>query len=103
MSETTTAPARRRDRPAPSQPLVVNIQYVKDMSFEVPGAPAIYPAAQPAARRHQSRRPGPPDRANQDSYEVVLVIRAEAHAHPRPAAAHRQAGAAMRRPSSWPS
>ena len=36
MSETTPSP-----QPAgqPVQPLVVNIQYVKDLSFEVPGAP----------------------------------------------------------------
>ena len=27
---------------APAQPLVLNIQYTKDLSFEVPGAPQIY-------------------------------------------------------------
>jgi len=39
MSETTPAP--QPGTPA-QPPLVVNIQYVKDLSFEVPGAPAIY-------------------------------------------------------------
>ena len=39
MSETTPAP---QGTGVPVQPLVVNIQYVKDLSFEVPGAPQIY-------------------------------------------------------------
>jgi preprotein translocase subunit SecB len=40
MSETTSAPAAGTPPAVP--PLMVNVQYVKDMSFEVPGAPAIY-------------------------------------------------------------
>ena len=40
MSETTPAPVPGA-APRPP-PLVVNIQYVKDLSFEVPGAPQIY-------------------------------------------------------------
>ena len=40
-------------------PLVVNIQYVKDLSFEVPGAPQIYSQLRGAAAgQHQSRRAG---------------------------------------------
>ena len=64
---------------APAQPLVVNIQYVKDLSFEVPNAPAIYSTlrAQPNvainldvnARRLQE---------GEDVFEVTLQIKAEA-------------------------
>ena len=75
MSETT--PATPATPAAP--PLVVNIQYVKDLSFEVPGAPQIFTTlrAQPTvainldvqARRIQDGQP---------VFEVSLVIRAEA-------------------------
>ena len=76
-----TAPAPQAGAPAGAQaPLVVNIQYVKDLSFEVPGAPAIFSQlkAQPqvninldvGARRLEEA---------QHVYEVSLVIRAEAH------------------------
>ena len=64
---------------APMQPLTVNIQYVKDLSFEVPGAPEIYTTlrAQPNVNINldvQARR-------LQDGgqvFEVVLQIKAEA-------------------------
>ena len=78
MSETTQPPPAGEAAPVP--PLVVNIQYVKDLSFEVPGAPAIFTQlrAQPQvainldvqARRIQDGQP---------VFEVSLVIRAEAH------------------------
>ncbi len=60
-------------------PLVVNIQYVKDLSFEVPGAPAIYTTLRSAPKVDinldvQARRV----QEGQDVYEVVLEIRAEA-------------------------
>ena len=71
MSE--TAPA------APAQALVVNIQYIKDLSFEVPNAPAVYSTlrSQPNvainldvnARRLQE---------GEDVFEVTLQIKAEA-------------------------
>src|SRR5439155_18377431 len=77
MSETTPAP-----QPAtPAQPpLVVNIQYVKDLSFEVPGAPQIYTQlrAQPQVNINldvQARRV----QDGQNVFEVSIVIRAEAH------------------------
>jgi preprotein translocase subunit SecB len=77
MSETdpSTQPAA-----APPQPLVVNIQYVKDLSFEVPGAPAIYSQlrTQPQVSINldaQARRL----REDQGVFEVSLVIKAEAH------------------------
>ncbi len=74
MSETTSAPQ------AAGQPLVVNIQYVKDLSFEVPGAPQIYSQlrSQPQVGINldvQARRV----QEGQDVYEVAIIIRAEAH------------------------
>lgn len=76
MSETTPTPPPG----TPAQPpLVVNIQYVKDLSFEVPGAPAIYTTlrAQPAVAINldvQARRIA----EGGNAYEVTLMIRAEA-------------------------
>jgi preprotein translocase subunit SecB len=77
MSETTPAP-----QPAaqPVQPLVVNIQYVKDLSFEVPGAPQIYSQlrSQPQVNINldvQARRV----HEGQSVFEVAIMIRAEAH------------------------
>jgi preprotein translocase subunit SecB len=77
MSETTSSP-----RPAgqPVQPLVVNIQYVKDLSFEVPGAPQIFTQlkSQPQVSINldvQARRVN----EGQNVFEVAIVIRAEAH------------------------
>ncbi len=74
MSETAPAP-----QAAAPPPLVVNIQYVKDLSFEVPGAPQVFTQmkAQPqvninldvGARRIEE---------GQNQFEVSLVIRAEA-------------------------
>ena len=64
-------------------PLVVNIQYVKDLSFEVPGAPAIFTQlkANPTVNINldvQARR----ITDGQNVFEVSLVIRAEAHEAP---------------------
>src|SRR5882757_2864283 len=77
MSETTPT---LQPTGQPVQPLVVNIQYVKDLSFEVPGAPQIYSQlrAQPQVSINldvQARRvqDGP------SVYEVAIVIRAAAH------------------------
>ena len=78
MSETTAAPgAGAAPRPPP---LVVNIQYVKDLSFEVPGAPQIYSQlrGQPQVNINldvQARRV----QEGQSLFEVAIVIRAEAH------------------------
>jgi preprotein translocase subunit SecB len=76
MSEATQAPQTGQQRP---QPLVVNIQYVKDLSFEVPGAPQIFMQlrAQPQMNINldvQARRV----QEDQPVYEVCLLIRAEA-------------------------
>ena len=81
MSETSAAP---QQAPAPqTMPLVVNIQYVKDMSFEVPNAPAVFTQlrGQPQVNVNldvQARRVT----EGQPHYEVVLMIRVEAHAPP---------------------
>jgi preprotein translocase subunit SecB len=77
MSETDPS---QQPAAAPPQPLVVNIQYVKDLSFEVPGAPAIYTQlrTQPQVNINldvQARRL----REDQGVFEVSLVIKAEAH------------------------
>jgi preprotein translocase subunit SecB len=81
MSETKAAPAAAPT--APVSPLVVNIQYVKDMSFEVPNAPRIYTQlrTQPQVQINldvQARR----ITEGQSMFEVMLVIRAEAHEAP---------------------
>lgn len=76
MSQAAQAPQTGQQRP---QPLMVNIQYVKDLSFEVPGAPQIFTQlrAQPQVNINldvQARR------VQEDAsvYEVCLLIRAEA-------------------------
>jgi preprotein translocase subunit SecB len=77
MSETTPSP-QPTGQPVP--PLVVNIQYVKDLSFEVPGAPQIFSQlkAQPQVSINldvQARRV----QEGQSVFEVAIIIRAEAH------------------------
>ncbi|MBU6397273.1 MAG: protein-export chaperone SecB [Rhodospirillales bacterium] len=62
----------------PPQPLLLNIQYTKDLSFEVPGAPAIFTQlrAQPHVNLNldvQVRRL----EEKQTVFEVTLAIRAE--------------------------
>ncbi len=83
MSETTAAPEAQ-----PIQPLTVNIQYVKDLSFEVPGAPEIYTTlrSQPNVNINldvQARR----IQDGQDVFEVTLQIKAEASEPQAPAQA----------------
>lgn len=87
MSETTTAPA-----PVATLPLTVNLQYIKDLSFEVPGGPQIFTQLRTApqvainmdvqARRLQEGQP---------VFEVALLVRAEAKL---PASGNGQAAAA---------
>ncbi len=77
MSETTPIPQPGAAQPA--SPLVVNVQYVKDLSFEVPGAPQIYTHLRAAPRVDinldvQARR----ITEGQNAFEVTLSIRAEA-------------------------
>jgi preprotein translocase subunit SecB len=63
---------------APLAPLTVNIQYIKDLSFEVPGAPAIYTTLRQAPAVNinldvQVRKL----EENATVFEVTLAIRAE--------------------------
>jgi preprotein translocase subunit SecB len=79
MSETATPP-QGAPQAGQQPPLVVNIQYVKDLSFEVPGAPAIFTTlrSQPQVAINldvQARRV----QEGQTQFEVSIVIRAEAH------------------------
>ena len=72
MSETQQATAT-------AAPLVVNIQYIKDLSFEVPNSPTIFTTLRTAPRVDlnldvQARR----ITEGEDVFEVVLAIRAEA-------------------------
>src|SRR5690242_1211671 len=81
MSETTTPPQPGGQAQTP--PLVVNIQYVKDLSFEVPGAPQVFTQlrSQPQVNINldvQARR----IQNGQSIFEVSLVIRAEAQEPP---------------------
>jgi preprotein translocase subunit SecB len=85
MSQATTPPTGTEQ--GQPMPLVVNIQYVKDMSFEVPNAPQIYTQlrSQPLVSINldvQARRL----QENQSVFEVTLLVRAEAHEGPNPAA-----------------
>jgi len=78
MSETTVPPQPAGQQQTP--PLVVNIQYVKDLSFEVPGAPQVFSQlrAQPQVNINldvQARRV----QEGQSVFEVAIMIRAEAH------------------------
>ena len=66
---------------APAGPLVLNLQYTKDLSFEVPGAPEIF-----ATLREQPRVDlqldvqARPLQEGGNVYEVSLQIRADAQA-----------------------
>jgi preprotein translocase subunit SecB len=83
MSETTTPPQGATPPGAQgpaAPPLLVNLQYVKDLSFEVPGAPMIFTTLRNAPRVDinldvQVRR----IQEGQNTFEVTLAIRAEAH------------------------
>ena len=74
MSETTPAPI-----PSTVPPLTINVQYVKDLSFEVPSAPQVYSTlrSQPQVNINldvQVRRLT----EGQDVFEVTLAVKAEA-------------------------
>ena len=88
MSETAAPPAAEGQQ---LPPLTVNIQYVKDLSFEVPGAPEIYTTlrSQPNVSINldvQARR----IQEGHEVFEVVLQIKAEA-TEPQAAAPNGQA------------
>jgi len=68
---------------APVQPLVLNVQYTKDLSFEVPNAPAIF--AQLRSAPHVNINLDVQVRRIEDEhtvFEVTLTVRAEGTATP---------------------
>ena len=67
----------------PQGPLVVNLQYVKDLSFEVPGAPEVFTTLREQPRIDialdvQARPLGPEANPNGNVFEVSLQIRCDA-------------------------
>ena len=81
--ENSVGGAAQAVRPLPVPPLVLSSQYVREMSFRVPGAPAIYAVQQirPHVMMHldvQARQ------AQQDHpvYEVALLIQCSATTQP---------------------
>ena len=70
--------------PAPTGPLVLNLQYTKDLSFEVPGAPEIFATLreQPRVDLNLDVQANPIEPGG-NVYEVSLQIRAEAQAEGR--------------------
>lgn len=79
MSETESATAPEAATPPAQPPLVLNIQYTKDLSFEVPNAPSIYTVLRSAPQVNinldvQVRR----IQEDQAVFEVTLAARAEA-------------------------
>jgi len=62
-------------------PLTLNIQFIKDLSFEVPGAPAIFATLRESPRVDlaldvQAR----PIQEGENVFEIALIIRADAKA-----------------------
>jgi preprotein translocase subunit SecB len=81
MSEQQTPPAGAANGGAApaTGPVVLNLQFTKDLSFEVPGAPEIYLTMREAPQINialdvQARRL----QEGQETYEISLQIRADA-------------------------
>ena len=73
------APTNGSAPDAPPMPIVLNLQFTKDLSFEVPGAPEIF-----ATLREQPRVDlaldvqARPIQEGENVFEVSLMIRADA-------------------------
>ncbi|MCO6419669.1 protein-export chaperone SecB [Siccirubricoccus sp. KC 17139] len=66
-------------QPVPQGPLVLNLQYTKDLSFEVPGAPQIFSTLREQPRVDlQLDVQARPIEEGGNVYEVSLQIRADA-------------------------
>jgi preprotein translocase subunit SecB len=84
MSDLPNGDPNQSSPGAPQGPLVLNIQYTKDLSFEVPGAPEIF-----ATLREQPRVDlqldvqARPVQEGGNVFEVSLQIRADAQAEGR--------------------
>lgn len=69
--------------PPPNPPLVVNLQFIKDLSFEVPNAPQLFAQMRDAPRVDialdvQARPLAEPGATPGNVFEVTLQIRADA-------------------------
>lgn len=89
MSDETSPIPSERFTPEPQenagtqpqqQPLVINGQYVKDLSFEAPNTPQIFSALQSAPPQIQVDIDVQAENKQNNLFEVVLKIRAEARA-----------------------
>ncbi|NVN12524.1 MULTISPECIES: protein-export chaperone SecB [Nguyenibacter] len=83
MSDTTQPPADGAQSIPPALPLTINVQYIKDLSFEVPSGAEIFATlrANPQIAVNidvQASRL----QADQPIFEVVLAIKAEASEAP---------------------
>jgi preprotein translocase subunit SecB len=79
MSDLSQPPGPNGDQP--QGPLVLNIQYTKDLSFEVPNAPEIFATLREAPRVDlQLDVQARPVQDGQNVFEVSLQIRADAQA-----------------------
>ncbi len=60
-----------------AQPLIVKAQYIKDLSFEIPGAPGIFSrmAGEPEIEIQINVQP---DELGDGEFEVVLIVEAQA-------------------------
>jgi len=61
-------------------PVTIDAQYIKDLSFEAPGAPSIFQALQTEAPDIQIHVDVRAAKLADNTYEVILVIRAECKA-----------------------
>jgi len=81
MSQAATSNGNGAAPEAPPAPLLLNIQFTKDLSFEVPNAPQIYTEVREQPRIDmQLDVQARPVQEGQNIFEVALVIRAEAKA-----------------------
>ncbi len=79
MSDQSSAPPANGAAPMAPGPLTLNLQFTKDLSFEVPGAPQVFLNLREAPKVDialdvQARRL----QEGQENYEVSLQIRCEA-------------------------
>ncbi len=79
MSETTNAPTGTPATPQVMPGLVMNLQFIKDLSFEVPGAPQIFSTLKGAPNISLNLDVGVQRLEEQQPiFEVTLSIRTEA-------------------------
>ncbi|WP_284198749.1 protein-export chaperone SecB, partial [Azospirillum oryzae] len=79
MSENTTDNAALGQENVPAMPLAINLQYTKDLSFEVPAGAAIFTTLR-SAPQISVNIDVQANRLEEDQavYEVALAVRAEA-------------------------